>query len=221
MMLPCRGCLGPLDPAAQAGLCGRCWSGLAPLDEDRCPRCALAHGVCTGPGAWTHGDGLWRYRAGRPPLGALLVPAIKRGEQAWLAALLERARQAPLPPFAAQADLVCCAPTSAPRRWLRGLDLAEAAAALFAARLGRPFRPLLRKGWFVRPQAGLPEGRRRQLPASAVAVRAGRSLGGAAVLVVDDVWTTGTTLLRCAQALRRAGAGEISVLALFRAVPGE
>jgi predicted amidophosphoribosyltransferase len=220
-MLPCRGCLGPLGPGAEAGLCGRCWSGLEPLDEDRCPRCALAHGTCAGPWPWIRGDALWRYRAGRPPLGALLVPAIKKGEQAWLAALLDRARRAPLPDFAAGADLVCCAPTSWPRRWLRGLDLAEAAAAQVAARIGRPFRPLLRKGWFVRPQAGLPESQRRQLPASAVTVRPGRPLGGAAVLVVDDVWTTGTTFLRCAQALRRAGAGEVGVLALFRAVPRE
>jgi predicted amidophosphoribosyltransferase len=122
---------------------------------------------------------------------------------------------------AAGADLVCCAPTSWPRRWLRGLDLAEAAAAQVAARIGRPFRSLLRKDGFVRPQAGLPESRRRQLPASAVTARPLWSLDGAAVLVVDDVWTTGTTFLRCAQALRRAGAGEVGVLALFRAVPRE
>jgi predicted amidophosphoribosyltransferase len=35
---------------------------------------------------------------------------------------------------------------------------------------------------------------------------------------VDDVWTTGTTLLRCAQALQDAGAHEIRVLTLFRSL---
>ncbi len=39
-----------------------------------------------------------------------------------------------------------------------------------------------------------------------------------AVLLVDDVWTTGTTLLRCAQALREGGADEVRVLTLFRAL---
>ena len=216
----CRGCLGLLA-GGEAGLCHRCWSGLAALPEERCPRCALCHGGgdCPEPVAWGFGDALWNYRAGRPALGALLVPAIKRGELGWKAALLERARRAPLPAFAAAADLVCCAPTSLPRRWRRGFDLAEEAAAMFAGRLGKPYCPLLRKAWFTRAQAGLAEGLRRRLPASAVAVRRGRSLHGQSLLLVDDVWTTGTTLLRCAQALRRAGAGELAVLTLFRTLP--
>ena len=92
---------------------------------------------------------------------------------------------------------------------------------MFARELGRPFRPLLRKGWFTRAQAGATEGGRRRLPASAVAMGRGRRLDGESVLLVDDVWTTGTTLLRCAQALARAGAGDLAVLALFRALPRE
>jgi predicted amidophosphoribosyltransferase len=170
--------------------------------------------------AWTWGDALWDYRAGRPPLGALLVPAIKRGELGWKAALLERAGRAPLPAFVPEIDWVCSAPTSWPRRWSRGFDLAEEAGALFARRMGRPFRPLLRKAWFGQSQSGLSESRRRQLPARALTLRRGCRLEGQTVLVVDDVWTTGTTLLRCAQALRRAGAGRLGVLALFRALPG-
>jgi competence protein ComFC len=149
------------------------------------------------------------------------VPAIKGGDLAWKGALLERTARAPLPDFAREADLVCCAPTAWPRRWLRGFDLAEEAAALIARRLHRPFRTLLRKAWLSRPQAGQAESRRRLLPAAAVTVRGGQSLAGVSVLVVDDVWTTGTTLRRCAQALGRAGAADVSVLALFRVFTGD
>jgi predicted amidophosphoribosyltransferase len=220
----CRGCLGPIDggtPGPVAGLCGRCWEGLAALAEERCPKCALAHGdgsACPAPAPWASGDALWEYHCGRPALGPLLVPGIKRGERGWRAALLERAGRAPLPDWAGTADLVCPAPTVWHRRWLRGFDLAEEAAQVFARRLGLPCRALLRKTGFGPAQASLPEARRRRLPAKAVQVRPGLSLAGAEVLLVDDVWTTGTTLLRCAQALERAGAGPVRVLALFRAL---
>jgi predicted amidophosphoribosyltransferase len=122
-----------------------------------------------------------------------------------------------LPAFALEAQVVCSAPTAFLRRWSRGFDLAEEAGALFARRLGRPWRRLLRKPWFARAQSGLPEGLRRRLGAQAVTLAPGVALRGETVLLVDDVWTTGTTLLRCAQALVRGGAGAVAVLTLFRA----
>ena len=218
-VLPCRGCLAPLDPGAEAGLCGRCWEGLVPLDPGRCPHCALVHGEspCPEPGAWTLGDALWDYHGGRPPLGALLLPAIKAGETGWRRALLRRAAGMSLPPWAEESDLVTAAPTALPRRLLRGFDLAEEAARLVARRLDRPFRRSLAKGWGAGRQAARTEGERRRLPRKAVAFR-GPRLEGGCVLLVDDVWTTGTTLLRGAQALRDGGASEVRVLALFRAL---
>lgn len=218
-LLLCRGCLGPLDLGAEAGLCGRCWSGLVPLDEARCPRCALVHGDggCPGPVAWDLGDALWDYHGGRPPLGALLLPAIKAGEAGWRKALLARVAAAPLPDWAAEADLVAAAPSSFHRRLLRGFDLAEEAARLVAWRLGRPCGRRLAKHWSAGRQAARTEGERRRLSKDAVAFR-GPRLDGETVLLVDDVWTTGTTLLRGAQALRAGGAREVRVLTLFRAL---
>ena len=217
--LRCRGCLGGLGRGPQAGLCERCWQGLVPLAEDRCGLCALAHpwgDPCPEPTAWVRGDALWDYHAGRPPLGPLLVPGIKRGEWGWKGALLRRLLRVPLPDFVQAADVVCSVPTALVRRWSRGFDLAGDVGNLWACRLGKPRGRFLSKPWFARAQAGLPEGQRRRLGAREVT--AGRqTLGGETVLLVDDVWTTGTTLLRCAQALRRAGAGEVLVLTLFRA----
>jgi len=217
----CRGCLGELLEASEAGLCARCWSGLIPLPADRCERCALIHGSdreCPEPGAWTQGDAFWDYHGGRPALGALLMPGIKAGEWGWRAVLLARAETAPLPKFASEADLVTAVPAHPWRRWNRGFDLAEDLARLVAKRAGMPFVLLLRKPLRSRRQTGLPEGKRRRLPQKAFELRGHMDINGKTILLVDDVWTTGTTLLRCAQGLMKAGAAEVRVLALFRAL---
>lgn len=217
----CRGCLGPVGAGAEAGLCARCWEGLAPLPEDRCPRCALQHGEdrgCPEPVAWGLGTALWDYHAGRPPFGELLLPGIKAGERGWMQALLERARKAPLPEWAEGVDLIIPAPTTPWRRLRRGFDLADAFARLLATRVPAPRRPLLRKAWRAPGQTGRPESQRRRMPKKTIRVRSGVAIQDQTVLLVDDVWTTGTTLLRCAQALNLGGAKEIRVLTLFRAL---
>ena len=219
--VPCRGCLRPLDAAAEAGLCGRCWEGLRPLPTGRGPRCALPHETgqeCPEPVAWNHGDALWDYHGGRPALGVLLLPAIKAGEWGWRAALLKRLDAAPLPAWAGKAELVTCAPTFWWRDLRRGGDFAEDAARRLAARLGLPFQRTLRKHWRAPGQTGRPESERRRLARKAIRLRPGCEVRGKAILLVDDVWTTGTTLLRGAEALASAGAAGVSVLALFRAL---
>lgn len=194
------------------------------MPEGRCPRCALAHAEgapgerdCPEATAWERGDALWDYHGGRPPLGALLLPGIKQGEAGWRKALLGRLARAPLPDWGAEVDLVTSAPSSLHRRLLRGFDLGAEAGRLIAGRMGRPFLPLLSKGWRSGRQASRTESERRRLPRRAITLRRGAAPSGI-ILVVDDVWTTGTTLLRCAQALREGGADEVRVLTLFRAL---
>ena len=218
--LRCRGCLGPLSGGSEAGLCGPCWEGLRPLAGGRCPRCALVHGdpeACPEAVSWAFGDALWDYHGGRPPLGALLVPAIKSGEGGWRRAVLDRAAKASLPAWAVDCDAVVAIPTLRWRRWLRGFDLAEEWAALVAGRLDLPRVDALAKHWRSPTQTGRSESRRRALPSRSFRLRPGAPVAGRTLLLVDDVWTTGTTLLRCARRLREGGAAEVRVLTLFRA----
>ena len=223
-LLLCRGCLGPVGEVAEAGLCARCWGGLLPMPEGRCPRCALVHGEgapgekeCPEATAWERGDALWDYHGGRPPLGALLLPGIKQGEAGWRKALLGRLARALLPDWVAEVDQVTSAPSTLHRRLLRGFDLGAEAGRMIAERINRPFEHLLSKGWRSGRQASRTESERRRLPKRAITLRRGAAPSGT-ILLVDDVWTTGTTLLRCAQALKEGGADEVRVLTLFRAL---
>jgi predicted amidophosphoribosyltransferase len=214
----CRGCLHPVGAGSEAGLCARCWEGLIPLDPLRCLRCALAHGEgeCPDPVAWDRGDALWAYHGGRPPLGALLLPGIKQGDLGWRAALLGRLDACLLPTWIEDLEAVVPVPTHPWRRWRRGFDLAEDLAGWVAHRMGVPVLRPLRKAWRAPAQAERSAGARRRLPKKAFRLVDPGSVAGKAVLLVDDVWTTGTSLLRCAQALQGGGA-TVRVLTLFRA----
>ncbi len=142
----------------------------------------------------------------------------ERGALVWLAkGMAALVRCAPLgdPPAA-----VTWAPTSAARRRSRGFDQAELLARAVARELDLPCRSLL-----VRAPGPAQTGRSRHDrldgPTFDLA-RTGRA--PPAVLLVDDVITTGTTVSSAATALRSAGAGRVDVAAaattLLKNFPG-
>lgn len=103
-------------------------------------------------------------------------------------------------------DVVVWAATTAARRRRRGTDQAELLAVEVARWLGRPCAALLHR----RPGAAQSgRGRAARLDGPDYSVR-----GGVAphVLVVDDVWTTGATLMAAATALRTAGAARVDAV---------
>jgi predicted amidophosphoribosyltransferase len=59
---------------------------------------------------------------------------------------------------------------------------------------------------------------RRALVAEAFTVTAGDPIRGGRIVVVDDVMTSGATLAACARTLLDAGAREVRVVALARAL---
>ncbi len=121
----------------------------------------------------------------------------------------------------ARADVI--APV--PLHWTRLVSRRFNQSALLAAELGRLVETPVQLGLVVRKrrtavQGGLNARQRQKNVSGAFAVRTGAadSLSGANVVLVDDVFTTGATAGACARVLRRAGAAEVSVLALARVV---
>jgi ComF family protein len=105
-------------------------------------------------------------------------------------------------------DVVTWAPTSERRARRRGYDQAEVIARAVARQLGVPCRRLLYRAHGT-PQTGKSRADRLTGPA----FRARRPRAGLSVLVVDDVVTTGATLLAAAQALRAAGVARVELVA--------
>lgn len=70
----------------------------------------------------------------------------------------------------------------------------------------------------TKPQTGMPRSQRQKNLRAAFAVHAPEAVAGKRVLLVDDVLTTGATANACANALKKAGALQVNVLAFARTV---
>lgn len=97
----------------------------------------------------------------------------------------------------------------------RGFDHMEAVARPLASLLGLPLRDVLARGGTARDQRRL--SRLGRLANARDDVVACMRLDGERVLLVDDVLTTGATMLACARALRSAGAASVGGACIARA----
>lgn len=115
-------------------------------------------------------------------------------------------------------DLLVPVPVHAERRARRGYDQACLLAAAAGERLGLPVDEALARTRATRPQFELDHADRAVNVAGAFAVRSGQAeaVRGRWPILVDDVATTGATLVACASALLDAGAIGVSALAVAR-----
>jgi len=113
-------------------------------------------------------------------------------------------------------DIVVPMPLHWRRRWQRGFNQSELLARVTARRSGIPMVNAVRRVRATESQAGLSNAQRRDNVSGAFRVKDGGRVQGLRVLLIDDVMTTGATAAACAQALKRAGAKSVALLALAR-----
>jgi competence protein ComFC len=205
-------------------LCEACWSG---LPRHHGPSCAC--GVSLVPGVTACGRcrrGLSSFAAGAslgPHEGALRVAVheLKYRSRRRVAGRLSEAMLG-LPQVRAVlvgASVLVPVPLHPRRRRSRGFNQSE----LLAEELGRRAGIATAASALVRrtdtpPQTGLSAAARRANVRGAFAVRHRSQVSGRAVVLVDDVLTTGATASACARALTAAGAREVRLLTAARVV---
>lgn len=202
-----------------AGVCESCRRQVRPLSEPRCPICGVAVGTpgCCGP-----------CMQAPPPFVRLLAAARYEGLLRDLIQSFKYRRHTAYRRFLGELlanflreqgkmpiDLITCVPL----HWMRLMQRGYNQSALLAGELGRtmhvPVRTdVVKKTRRTASQVGLDRSHRRRNLRGAF--RATEEVRDLAVLVVDDVVTTGQTAREVSTALMAAGASSVIFAAVGR-----
>ncbi|MGW0362360.1 ComF family protein [Streptomyces sp. NPDC002990] len=214
LVLPvdCAGC-----GAARVLLCAACRDALSGAGAGRVRPSPPPEGLPVVHAAAVYGDGVRAVLLAHKERGALPLAGALGGALAAAIACAASGAGAGRGASAAEVALIPV-PSARGQVRARGHDPARRIALAAAARLRRagvPARvaPVLRLRRAVADQAGLGARQRRENLAGALAVCRGaaRLTDGAALVLVDDLITTGATLAEAARAVRAAGLGRGSL----------
>lgn len=114
-------------------------------------------------------------------------------------------------------DLVTYVPSTTAKEIHRGYNQAELFGREVAKRIEKPSIKTLYRVKQTEDQNKLKLEQRRQNVRDAFKALPKTDLKGSRVLLVDDVYTTGSTINECAKALKKAGARQVNVLTIARA----
>ena len=147
-----------------------------------------------------------------------LVLRLKYGRKTALARTMAHYMRRPLGELTPGALLVPV-PLHRRRLWGRGFNQAALVATELARTGGCQADPLLLRRTRHTPRLkGMSVSERRRAVGGAFAVRAGRAVRGRNIILVDDVYTSGSTAAACARLLKRNGAASVELLTWARVV---
>ncbi len=230
----CYSCGQVLGAELRSGFCDACWDAIRFIKPPYCPCCgrpfrsrvALVYspehrcGACRRrPPAFDHARAIGRYEG---PLREAIHFLKYRGKLSLRQPLLQLALDHFHEHFpAATFDTLIPVPLHQRRLMQREFNQAAVLATGLGSALGIGVleRVLVRARW-TRPQVELSGDERRRNVKDAFRVADASAIEGKAVLLIDDVLTTGATLNEAAKSLKAAGAHQVDVFALARVVRG-
>jgi len=150
-----------------------------------------------------------------------LIHRLKYGKKVHISRPLALQAARHLAPFITEsgAELIIPVPLHGKRLRQRGFNQAVLIAGVFAKAWHLPLsrNNLCRIRW-TEPQIHLSFNDRVNNVRGAFAVNDPSQIAGRRLVLVDDVYTTGSTVAECAKVLKKAGAGEVYVATIARAV---
>lgn len=211
----CVSCDTRMPPESDAVLCPICRGAYENTKMTTCPTCANRMGDCLCLPKRIERRGIKRmvklfpYEPEKSEVCARIIYTLKHKNLRSLHLFLGKELAEPLRAVAEAGDVLVTYPPRS-RRGIRhdGFDHAEALSRALANELGLPHLSTLRR---VRHKAqkSLSREERLQEAAKTYAVRENLDLTGKRVILVDDVCTSGATLIAAARLLRSAGAREV------------
>lgn len=218
----CLGCHRPL--AAHDTLCPDCWRDIDFIRPPLCDRLGIpmpfdaggpmiSAAAAADPPVYDRARAVARYDG----MMRKLVHDLKFRDQHQARRLLGRWLMDAGRDLVAEAEVIVPVPLSRWRLVWRRFNQSAVLGHEVARLSGVPCRPMaLIRTRRTRPQPGLSRQERRSNVRGAFAVPRlhAAEIAGRAVLLIDDVVTTGATVAACAETLKAAGARRIDVLAL-------
>ncbi len=194
-----------------------------------CPKCerpavgGVTHPVCERrfglDGLWSLGvyDGALRKAVQKlkykwvTELGQVLVNATMDYWARYNPVLLDQIKK-----DKGQGWIVVPVPLHKLRQNWRGFNQSALLGQTFAQKLGLEYKDCLTRIRQTKPQVGLSSGKRGENIKNAFSLNTKYHIQDTKILLVDDVWTTGSTLKECCYVLKKNGAKTVWALTLAR-----
>lgn len=207
-------------------LCGACWAETPFIDGLCCNACGVPLPgqsdeavlcddcmITTRP--WTRGRAAMAYR----DRARRFILSLKHGDRTNLARAAGPWLARAAGDMISQESLIVPVPLHRTRLLKRKFNQ----AALLAMQVAQVSAATCIPDALIRPKKTKPLGgqtrdQRFEVLADAIAVHPKRDVKGRRIVVIDDVMTSGATFAACTEALYRAGADDVCVLALARVV---
>lgn len=216
-----------LPPSSSIHLCDECESDLWRIPDERCPKCAkgilkrqakraLCWECLTGARKFDKAVCIYIYGGAFRKIWHRVKFS---GHPHWIPSIVDSALEhiGPSDEFNPYLfDAYTWVPTTSPRKALRGFDPAEMIAERISQRYRRPLIQLVHRVRDGRPQFELSRQERMTNVEGAFAASIPSGMRTRAVLLVDDILTTGSTASACAAALKARGIQKVVLFTLAR-----